>query len=231
MITDQYYSQEDEPNVDNPETALDLYQQSAASLADYPAQAAQSFREIEETITPWYNQAVANGDAALQQQLIGIHSRAQHLNDQVNHLDALAASAAVTMNKVNEKRVKAVMELSELTEAIDNIDIDHPKLGDALEVLEEIAYENMEYTRGMLVADEAAEMADEMMYDRSYNTVYNLLHMHAVSDHAIGRLREALLDVDNEDGMWSPERLELLIALARTFEPHVVPVDLDGAAD
>lgn len=223
-MTEHYYSLEDEPDINNPDTALDLWQQEAASLADYPSQAQQAFNEIAETITPWYEDAVAQNDAPLQQQLITIHSRAQQLTEQVARLDALAAGAAATLKTVNEQRYKTVAELEDITEALESFDSDHPKLSDFAEIIWEDSIEHLQEMESLWLDDQA----DERFAEHSYNTLYNRLHLLGFADDTISALRDALIDEDNEEGAWNAERIELLAELARSFESSIVPVDLDA---
>lgn len=231
-MTEQYYSQEDEPDMSNPDVAIDLIHQEAAALAPYPAEAAQAFNEIIATLTPWIDYAQANNDSDLMNKCATIYSRAEQMFDQVKHMDAHGAAAAAVLKTINEFRVKASLELEELTEAIDSYDTRHPKLEDFVEQIEQDAYEmaseEVYYDNQVAVMEEASELADEVMYDRCYNTLYNLLHRHGIDYQAIGELRSAILEEDDESGVWTPERRELLFALARTFEPHLAPVDLDG---
>lgn len=175
-----YYQREDEPDMSNPDVAVDIWQQTAAAMATFGAEAALAMAASESALGSLYQKAEAAGDEEGQAAVMVAWGRAQQMGGQVQQLDGAMVSAMAAIEALVEHRRRVVEELESLTEAIDEADIHDHRLADLVEVVTEIAEEDMQ------------TWADEAAAETLYNEVYDVLKPYTARYSVTTRLVDIL---------------------------------------
>lgn|GEM_PF-4407834 len=167
MTDTNYYQNEDNPDMSNPDTALDMYQSQAAALQTVLEDAYNTVVTSSQKLGEIHEFAVKNNQTELAQKAIDAYAQATKLHELIQHQDAARRGAEAVIEAVTTQRDEVLSELNRLLEGIDDVnETAHPKLeqfaeairDDQREVDDELAYEYMEevtydnMTEGIAVA-------------------------------------------------------------------------------
>lgn len=102
-MTDRYYAKEDDIQ-ETPETALANYQAAQNQVANFVHEAAADMNSAQAILKLFWDRAVAEGDAAAQDNINGIWALFEKTSTRLGQLDANGQLANTALQKIEERR-------------------------------------------------------------------------------------------------------------------------------
>lgn len=128
MVTNNYHDNQDIPNLDDPETALALFQQQQAALATVKEEADADLAQIEQSLGKTLQFAQEKGLTKLEQRVNKQWQLAQMQHRRVTHLTSALDGAGTAIKALHQQRDAVTAEFSRLVDAIEKGDETHPQL-------------------------------------------------------------------------------------------------------
>lgn len=207
-MTDTYYHNEDVPPSDA-DTQVELYQQAREVVADSLPEARVMFAKIEDTLGGLFTEAEQSGNESAMNAINDTWERVQGMSAIVVRQGAALSGANTAIDAVSGQRDAIAKELKDLLNAIDSADVDHPRLVELHQTIQEF---EMEYVETF-----AYDIMNETMLNRIDDVLGTVLPEGATSR---GRIMIADSIVDLMMGYRRPndEQKALIIALAKSFD-------------
>ena len=195
----------------NQNQSILTWQRQVAPLVNCAQVAEEMLGKIEGPLGAIYQQAEQAGDQQTVQHVMTVWDLSQHLAAQIPPFVAALQGGAATIEEIKQQRDAITSELNDLVAAIDDYDLDDPRLRDFAEVIQDDAYE--------WASKQAMEHASMVMYDEVYDSLYEEIveawhttHMNAI--YVINLLRGDAEEITDE-------RRDLLKRLLATFDVKV----------
>jgi hypothetical protein len=164
MTTDTYYHQEDIPPADA-DTQVELYEQ-AREMVDTGMQDGQRlFKSIEVSLHRLFVAAENANDSQAMELINQSYDRVQHMAAIMGQQGSALTGANKAIDALKEQRDGVTQELQDLLKAIDSADIDHPKLIELHETIQEWDMEYSETYAWDLVNEDITERIDSLLRD------------------------------------------------------------------
>lgn len=174
MVTNNYHDNQDIPNLDDPETALALFQQQQAALATVKEEADADLAQIEQSLGKTLQFAQEKGLTKLEQRVNKQWQLAQMQHRRVTHLTSALDGAGTAVKALHQQRDAVTAEFSRLVKAINDGDELHPQLSAYAEGIRDDERENQAYW-------DDAEPDFEFVYESIYDNILSEWHEYVSS--------------------------------------------------
>jgi hypothetical protein len=155
MVANDYLRREDTPDMSDPKTALEMYEQQVAGLAGLDV-ADSAMTDIHNLLQSAWEQTT---DTKMKTVINDAYAKANALFAMVANYSATMNGAEVAMTAIIAQRDELTREIADLLDAIYNKNEAHPKMREWIESVRDDAYES------------AYESASEELAENEYENV------------------------------------------------------------